>query len=126
MLTGAVPVVPTGHPFHKRLVHGESGFICEEYSQWKATVRELYENDPYRQKISRQGAAVRARTVVPPGGTPEEMDRSAELLKGRKEAQKAQKGNSVGRGSRRAHPFGRESGLRGSVALPESRRVLRR
>ncbi len=57
MLTGAVPVVPTGHQFHKLLVHGESGFICREYREWKATVRELYENYPYRQKISRQGAA---------------------------------------------------------------------
>ncbi len=57
MLTGAVPVVPAGHQFHKLLVHGESGFICREYREWKATVRELYENYPYRQKISRQGAA---------------------------------------------------------------------
>ncbi len=57
MLTGAVPVVPAGHQFHKLLVHGESGFICQEYREWKATVRELYENYPYRQKISRQGAA---------------------------------------------------------------------
>ncbi len=41
MLTGAVPVVPAGHQFERLLVHGESGFICREYREWKATVREL-------------------------------------------------------------------------------------
>jgi len=56
MLTGCVPVVPTAHQFHKLMVHGESGFICTEYREWKATVRELYENYPFRKKISRQCA----------------------------------------------------------------------
>ncbi len=56
MLTGCVPVVPAGHQFHKLMVHGESGFICQEYREWKATVRELYEDYPLRQKISRQAA----------------------------------------------------------------------
>jgi glycosyltransferase involved in cell wall biosynthesis len=57
MLTGAVPVVPAGHQFHKLLVHGESGFICQEYREFKAVVRELYENYPLRMKINRQGAS---------------------------------------------------------------------
>ena len=57
MLTGAVPVVPAGHQFERLLAHGESGFICQEYREWKATVRELYENHPYRLKISRQASA---------------------------------------------------------------------
>lgn len=56
MLTGCVPVVPAGHQFHKLMVHGESGFICQEYREFKSTVRELYENYPWRMKISRQGA----------------------------------------------------------------------
>jgi glycosyltransferase involved in cell wall biosynthesis len=56
MLTGAVPVVPAGHQFHKLMVHGESGFVCQEFREFKAVVRELYENYPYRQKIARQGA----------------------------------------------------------------------
>jgi glycosyltransferase involved in cell wall biosynthesis len=56
MLTGAVTLVPGGHQFHKLMVHGESGFICREYSEWKATVLELYENYPLRQKVSRQAA----------------------------------------------------------------------
>ncbi|MGO8675119.1 MAG: glycosyltransferase [Limisphaerales bacterium] len=56
MLTGCVPVVPAGHQFDKLLVHGESGFICRGFHEFKACVRELYENYPFRQKISRQGA----------------------------------------------------------------------
>lgn len=56
MLTGAVPVVPAGHQFHKLMVHGESGFICDEFREFKAAVRELYENYRYRMKISRQAA----------------------------------------------------------------------
>jgi glycosyltransferase involved in cell wall biosynthesis len=56
MLTGAVPVVPAGHQFHKLMVHGESGFICKEFREWKECVRELYENYPLRLKISKQAA----------------------------------------------------------------------
>lgn len=56
MLTGAVPVVPDGHQFHKLLAHGESGFISRAYREWKAAVRELYENYPLRLKLSRQAA----------------------------------------------------------------------
>jgi len=56
MLTGCVPVVPAGHQFHKLMVDGESGFICQEYSQFKAIVRELYENYRFRMKISHQCA----------------------------------------------------------------------
>jgi len=54
MLTGCVTVVPAGHQFDKLMVHGESGFICQEYREVKATVRELYEDYPFRLKISRQ------------------------------------------------------------------------
>jgi len=56
MLTGCVPVVPSGHQFHKLIVHGESGFICTKFDEWKAAVCELFENYPYRMKISKQAA----------------------------------------------------------------------
>jgi glycosyltransferase involved in cell wall biosynthesis len=66
MLTGCVPVVPAGHQFHKLLVHGESGFICQEYREYKACVRELYADHPFRTKISRQCAEhARARLCNP-------------------------------------------------------------
>jgi len=57
MLTGCVPVVPAGHQFHRLMVHGDSGFICQDYREVKATVRELYENYPLRMKLSRQSSA---------------------------------------------------------------------
>ncbi len=56
LLTGCVPVVPAGHQFHNLLVHGETGFICKEFREFKEAVRELYENYPLRLKMSRQGA----------------------------------------------------------------------
>jgi len=66
MLTGCVPVVPAGHQFHKLLVHGESGFICQEFREYKACVRELYADHPFRTKISRQCAEhARARLCNP-------------------------------------------------------------
>src|SRR5689334_17053233 len=56
MLTGCVPVVPAGHQFHKLMAHGETGFICQEFREFKAAVRELYENYPLRIKMGRQAA----------------------------------------------------------------------
>ncbi len=53
MLTGCVPLVPTGHQFDKLMVHGESGFICDKFNDWKTAVHELYENYPLRQKMAR-------------------------------------------------------------------------
>ena len=57
MLTGCVPVVPAGHQFDKLLVHGESGFICRDFQEFRSCVRELYEDHPLRLRISRHGAA---------------------------------------------------------------------
>jgi glycosyltransferase involved in cell wall biosynthesis len=56
MLTGCVPVVPAGHQFHKLMIHGESGFICREFHEFKSRVRELCEDYPLRQKISHQAS----------------------------------------------------------------------
>jgi glycosyltransferase involved in cell wall biosynthesis len=66
MLTGCVPVVPSGHQFHKMLVHGESGFICTEFQEYKEVVRELYENHSWRMKISRQCADYARRVLCDP------------------------------------------------------------
>jgi hypothetical protein len=66
MLTGCVPVVPSGHQFHKMLVHGESGFICTEFPEYKEVVRELYENYSWRMKISRQCADHARRVLCDP------------------------------------------------------------
>jgi glycosyltransferase involved in cell wall biosynthesis len=57
MLTGCVPVAPVGHQFHRLLVHGESGYLCAGFDEWRDTVRELYGNHALRTRISRQAAA---------------------------------------------------------------------
>lgn len=56
MLSGAVPVVPAGHQFHNLIVSGETGYICSNFREFQAVVRELYENYPWRTKLSRQAA----------------------------------------------------------------------
>jgi glycosyltransferase involved in cell wall biosynthesis len=63
MLTGCVPLVPAGHQFHNLLVHGESGFICRSFSDYRDIVHELHDNYPLREKLGRQ-CAEHARTKV--------------------------------------------------------------
>ena len=63
MLTGCVPLVPVGHQFHNIMVHGESGFICNSFADYREIVHELHDNYPLRQKLSRQ-CAEHARTKV--------------------------------------------------------------
>ncbi len=63
MLTGCVPLVPRGHNFEHMMVHGESGFICGSFAEFKAVARELHHNRALREQIGRQ-AAHHARTVL--------------------------------------------------------------
>ena len=63
MLTGCVPVVPAGHNFEKMFVHGESGFICSNFSEFKSIVGELYQNQTLRLKIGKT-AASHCRSVL--------------------------------------------------------------
>ena len=56
MLTGCVPLVPAGHQFHNLIVHGESGFICNTFDEYKHVARELYSNHALRMKLGRQCA----------------------------------------------------------------------
>ncbi len=63
MLTGCVPLVPRGHNFEKMMLHGESGFICGSFAEFKVVTQELYGNRALRLQIGRQ-AAHHARTVL--------------------------------------------------------------
>lgn len=63
MLTGCVPIVPAGHQFHKLMVHGESGFICQKFGEWKDAVRALHDDYELRLKMGRQ-ASQYAREVL--------------------------------------------------------------
>ena len=63
MLTGCVPLVPRGHNFEQMMLHGESGFICGSFAEFKVVTQELYGNRALRLQIGRQ-AAHHARTVL--------------------------------------------------------------
>ena len=63
MLTGCVPLVPKGHNFENMMVHGESGFICDSFSEFRSVARELYRNRALREQIGRH-AAHHARSVL--------------------------------------------------------------
>lgn len=56
MLTGCVPLVPKGHQFEKLMVHGESGFICGKFGEWKEAARELHANYAWRKQVSRRAS----------------------------------------------------------------------
>lgn len=53
MLTGAVPLVPTGHQFEKLIVHGASGFICGEFQEFKHYAHELCFDYELRQRLAK-------------------------------------------------------------------------
>ncbi len=63
MLTGCVPVVAAGHQFHKLIAHGETGFICREFGEFREAVFELFENYALRMKVGRT-AAQRTREEI--------------------------------------------------------------
>jgi len=54
MLTGCIPLVPTGHHFENLLVHGKSGFICHDFVEWKEYVSNLYYDNGLRKCMARQ------------------------------------------------------------------------
>ncbi|MBI1839520.1 MAG: hypothetical protein HYR88_01545 [Verrucomicrobia bacterium] len=56
MLTGAVPVVPSGHQFHNLMVHGESGFICETFQDFQGAVMRLHDDYAHRSRMARIAA----------------------------------------------------------------------
>lgn len=49
MLTGAIPIVPTGHHFESLIEHGQSGFLCSDFRDFQACVQELA-NDPFARR----------------------------------------------------------------------------
>jgi hypothetical protein len=54
MLTGAIPLVPDGHHLEHLMVHGESGFVCKDFTQYQEHAQRLYYDFPYRQRIAAQ------------------------------------------------------------------------
>src|SRR4029077_13028292 len=54
MLTGCVPLVPAGHQFDKLMVHGESGFICQDFGDYRDYAHLLYEDYDLRGRMAAQ------------------------------------------------------------------------
>ncbi|HAB16302.1 MAG TPA: hypothetical protein PLX89_20590 [Verrucomicrobiota bacterium] len=54
MLTGAVPLVPRGHHLENLMVHGESGFICDDIRDYQEQAQRLRLDFDYRRRIARQ------------------------------------------------------------------------
>jgi len=57
MLTGAIPLVQTGHQFHNIIQHEQSGFICDSFADFRYYSQQLCNNYRLRQQLSRQAAA---------------------------------------------------------------------
>lgn len=52
MLTGCIPLVPCGHYFENLMIHGESGFICGDFEDYREYSRELWGNPAKRQSMA--------------------------------------------------------------------------
>ena len=63
MLTGCVPIVPSGHHLENLLVHGESGFVCQNDDDFIKWTRELCGDVSLFMKMSRS-AAQYSRDVI--------------------------------------------------------------
>ncbi len=54
MLTGAIPLCPTGHHLTQLIDHGKSGFICHDFLEYQEHARRLSRDYAERRKIARQ------------------------------------------------------------------------
>jgi glycosyltransferase involved in cell wall biosynthesis len=54
MLTGCIPIVQSGHNLENIIIHGVTGFICDDFYDTKNTINNLYNNIELKNKISRQ------------------------------------------------------------------------
>jgi len=53
MLTGCVPLVPRGHHFENLMVHGENGFVCNDFEDYRCHAHELRADSLKRLRIAR-------------------------------------------------------------------------
>lgn len=63
MLTGCIPLLPTGHAFEEFITSGDSGFICFDAAGYRAALKTLYQDVGVRSAISRRASEV-AREVI--------------------------------------------------------------
>ena len=63
MLSGCVPVVPTGHNFSEFIIQGKTGFMCETYEDFRNVCRELQNNHRLRRSIAKQASGYAASVI---------------------------------------------------------------
>jgi glycosyltransferase involved in cell wall biosynthesis len=54
MLTGAIPLVPPGHHLDELIVHGKTGYICNDFREYQEWAKRLFFDYPTRQAMARQ------------------------------------------------------------------------
>jgi glycosyltransferase involved in cell wall biosynthesis len=52
MLTGLVPLVPPGHHLENLIVHGETGFLCDDFREYRRHADLLYRNERLRKEMA--------------------------------------------------------------------------
>lgn len=63
MLTGCVPIVPSGHNFNEFIIQGFTGFMCDSFEDFKLAAQEMQKNVQLRKKIAKQSSAYAASVV---------------------------------------------------------------
>ena len=52
MLTGCIPLVPAGHHLENLMIHGETGYVCGDFLEWKETAQGLAADYPFRRQMA--------------------------------------------------------------------------
>jgi len=63
MLTGCIPIVPSGHNFKEFIIQEKTGFMCDTYEDYRNVCEELQKNPKRRDMISKQASAFAASVI---------------------------------------------------------------
>ena len=63
MLTGCIPIVPSGHNFEEFIIQEKTGFMCDTYEDYRNVCIELQNNPQKRHKISKQASAYASSVI---------------------------------------------------------------
>lgn len=56
MLTGAIPLVPSGHHFENIIADGEAGYLCNDFDDYHEAAQRLYWDYPLKRRMSKHCA----------------------------------------------------------------------
>ena len=66
MLTGCIPIVPSGHNFKEFIIQEHTGFMCDTYEDFRNVCCDLQKNPQKRGTISKQASAFAASVICNP------------------------------------------------------------